>query len=208
MHIGVFKYGTNNRFYMMKLVHHNMVLQKGVLFPSHATEEPPHIAGVVLVLVPLCLLPGLITNIPVNSALEIVARLLEVELGDGVVGKLAGRHEPANLALAQLLVLALDGPRGEADAALVVRRRDDDGLARQQQVVAVDVVGAAERILRHAVPQRQREDAVVLVVEKVQRVVGGGCLFVVAAAVACPVRRRIVCRRRPRRRLSLTLGGV
>ncbi len=71
-----------------------------MLFLSHATEKPPHVAGFILVLVTLCLLPGLITDISIHSAIEIVARLLEIELGDAVIDELAGRHEAPNLALA------------------------------------------------------------------------------------------------------------
>lgn len=152
------------------------------------------------------LLPRLVADVVVNSLIEVVAGLGEIELGDVVVGDLAGDHEAADLVLAHLLVLAVDGPGREADAGLVVGAGDEDGLAGVQQVVAVDVVGAAQGVLGHAVAEGEGGDGVVLVVEEVQRVLGGGGggLFVVvrgAAAAAAVVWRRTVSIRRRRYRL-------
>lgn len=173
-----------------------------MLHLSQSTKKPRRGACFTPVSVPLCLLPGLVFEVCINGTLEIVACLLEVQLGHAVIDELARRHDPPNLALAQLLGLALNGPRRKADASLVEVTRDEDCLARQQQVVAVDLVGAAQGVLWHAVAQRQREDAIVLVVEKVQRIVGAACFLVlrtIAGRVWWGVARR-------RRRLALTSG--
>lgn len=91
----------------------------------------------------LCLFPSLITDKLIDGRVKVVVCLLEVELGDLVVGEFAGGHEAADLALAQLLLLALHRPRGETDAALVEFAGDEYRFARKQQVVARDVVCAA-----------------------------------------------------------------
>lgn len=112
-------------------------------------------------------LPLLVREEPLHGGPQIVRRLLQVQLGDVVLGTLAGNHPAADLGLAGLLLLALDGPRAERHAGRVVRPGDQDGFARREEVVGSDVVVAAEDGRGDVVPQGEGGDGVVCGVEEV-----------------------------------------
>lgn len=80
-------------------------------------------------------LPRLVGEEGVDGGGKVVAGLLEVKDGHVVLGRFAGDHEAADLGLARLLGLALDGARGETDAAAVVGAGNEDGPAGGKEVV-------------------------------------------------------------------------
>lgn len=137
----------------------------GLVLTPAATAAP--------VLDGMTLFPRLVVGVRLHGGGEVVADLLEVQHGDVVVGDFAARHEAADAALAQLLLLALDGPRGEADAGGVVGARDEDGAAAMEEVVTGDVVAAAEDGGGDAVAEGEGGDCVRVVVEEVEGVLWG-----------------------------------
>lgn len=86
-------------------------------------------------------LPRLVGEKGLDGGGKVVAGLLEVKDGHVVLGRLAGDHEAADLGLARLLGLALDGARGQADAGAVVGGRDEEGAAGGEEVIGGEVVG-------------------------------------------------------------------
>lgn len=88
-------------------------------------------------------LPRLVGEEGVDGGGKVVAGLFEVEDSHVVLGRFAGDHEAANLGLARLLGLALDGARGQADAAAVVGAGNENGAAGGEEVVRGEVVGSS-----------------------------------------------------------------
>lgn len=131
-------------------------------------KEPPvlDLCGLAVPppLVGMAQLPRLVIEVRGDGGVDVIAGLLHVQQRKVVVGDLAGGHEAADLALAQLLVLALDGPGRQADAALVELAGDEDRLAADEQVVAGEVVDAAQGGGGHAVAEGEGLDGVVVVV--------------------------------------------
>lgn len=123
-------------------------------------------------------LPSLVIQVGRDGGVDVIASLLHVQQRKVIVGDLAGGHEAPDLALAQLLVLALDGSGRQADASLVELAGDEDGLAADEQVVAGEVVSAAQRSGRHAVSEGEGLDGVVVVVQEVEGVVVQGGFLV------------------------------
>jgi hypothetical protein len=88
-------------------------------------------------------LPRLVGEKGVDGGGKVVAGLLKIKDGDVVLGGLAGDHEAADLGLARLLGLALDGARREADAGAVVGAGDEERAAGREEVVRGEVVGSS-----------------------------------------------------------------
>lgn len=88
-------------------------------------------------------LPRLVGEERLDSGGKVVGGLLEVKDGDVVLGRLAGDHEAADLGLARLLGLALDGARGQADTAAVVSAGNEKCTAGGEEVVRGEVVDSS-----------------------------------------------------------------
>lgn len=126
-------------------------------------------------------LPLLVGQEPLHGGAEVVPGLLEVQLGDVVLGALAGDHPAADLGLAGVLGLAVDGPGAERHAGRVVGPGDQDGLAGREEVVGRQVVVGAEDGGGDAVAQGEGGDGVVCGVKEVEGVWWGWGWLVVEA---------------------------
>lgn len=116
-------------------------------------------------------LPSFIIHVSDDGGIDIITGLFHIQQSVIIVGNFAKCHEAPDFPLSQLLFLALDWPRRQADAALVKFAGNQDRLSADQQVITCEVVSPSQRRGWHAIPQRQRLDSVVVMVQEMESVV-------------------------------------
>lgn len=74
-------------------------------------------------------LPGFIIHVSDDGGIDIITGLFHIQQSVIIVGNFAKCHEAPDFALSELLFLALDWPRRQADAALVKLAGNQDRLS-------------------------------------------------------------------------------